>query len=54
MKADMDLQFVLNPYDVARCIMSYITIMNKGISELLRRITKNKASPGASPDIYSH
>ena len=53
MKANMDLQFVLNPYDVARYITSYMTKVNKGMSELMRKIKKEHANPDHAADIDS-
>ena len=53
MKANMDLQFVLNPYDVARYITSYMTKVNKGMSELMRRIKKEHAKPDHATELDS-
>ena len=53
MKANMDLQFVLNPYDVARYITSYMTKSNNGMSELMRKIKKEHANPNHAADIDS-
>ncbi len=36
-KANMDIQFVLDPYACAVCILSYITKGQRGMSKLLRK-----------------
>lgn len=36
-KANMDIQYVLDPYACAVCILSYITKGQKGMSKLLRK-----------------